>query len=147
MINDIVKPKGTLQILLTGPDGIIKTNHNVDNLVVTTGKQWIAARMYDSATPDEMSHMGVGTDNTAANASDTTLAVEAARVALTSTTVSTNTTQYLASFAAGTGTGALVEAGIFNDSSAGTMLCRTVFPVVNKGADDTLSITWTITIN
>jgi hypothetical protein len=147
MINDIVKPKGTLQILLTGPDGIIKTNHNVDNLVVTTGKQWIAARMYDSATPDEMSHMGVGTDNTAANVSDTTLAVEAARVALTSTTVSTNTTQYLASFAAGTGTGALVEAGIFNDSSAGTMLCRTVFPVVNKGADDTLSITWTITIN
>lgn len=147
MINDIVKPKGTLQILLTGPDGVIKTNHNVDNLVVTTGKQWIAARMYDSAQPNEMSHMAVGTDNTAANVSDTTLAVEAARVSLTSTTVSTNTTQYVASFAAGTGTGALVEAGIFNAVSSGTMLCRTVFPVVNKGADDTLAITWTITIN
>jgi hypothetical protein len=147
MINDIVKPKGTLQILLTGPDGVIKTNHNVDNLVVTTGKQWLAARMYDSATPNEMSHMAVGTDNTAADVSDTTLAVEAARVALTSTTVSTNTTQYLAAFPAGTGTGALVEAGILNAGSAGTLLCRTVFPVVNKGADDTLSITWTITIN
>jgi len=147
MINDIVKPKGNLQILLTGPDGIVKTNHNVDNLVVTTGKQWIAARMYDSAEPAQMSHMAVGTDNTAADVADTTLAVEAARVALTSTTVSTNTTQYVASFPAGTGTGALVEAGILNDSSAGTLLCRTVFPVVNKGADDTLSITWTITIN
>jgi len=108
MINDIVKPKGNLQILLTGPDGIVKTNHNVDNLVVTTGKQWIAARMYDSAEPAQMSHMAVGTDNTAADVADTTLAVEAARVALTSTTVSTNTTQYVASFPAGTGTLQLV---------------------------------------
>lgn len=147
MINDIVNPKGTLQILLTGPDGIVKTNHNVNNLVVTSGKQWIAARMFDSAEPAQMSHMAVGTDNTAAAVGDTTLVAELARRALTSTTVSTNTTQYVASYPAGTGTGALVEAGIFNDSASGTMLCRTVFPVVNKGADDTLSITWTITIN
>jgi len=26
------------------------------------------------------------------------------------------------------------------------MLCRTVFPVVNKQADDTMSVTWTITL-
>jgi hypothetical protein len=54
---------------------------------------------------------------------------------------------YVASFPAGTGTGAVTEAGIFNASSGGTMLCRTVFSVVNKGADDAMSITWTITVS
>jgi hypothetical protein len=54
---------------------------------------------------------------------------------------------YIASFPAGTGTGAVVEAGVFNDPTAGTMLCRTVFAVVNKGADDAMSITWAITVS
>jgi hypothetical protein len=56
-------------------------------------------------------------------------------------------TTYVASFPAGTGTGAVTEAGIFNASSAGTMLCRTVFGVVNKGVDDAMSITWAITVS
>ena len=37
--------------------------------------------------------------------------------------------------------------GIFNDDETGTMLCRTVFAVVNKAANDTLSVTWTVTIS
>lgn len=147
MFTDNIIPQGMLSIQLTGPDGEKKYDEVVPNLVVTTGKNWIASRMYDTAIPDDMSHMAVGTNNTAAAAGDTTLNTESARVALTSTTVSTNTTQYVATFGAGTGTGALVEAGILNASSSGTMLCRTVFSVVNKGADDTLTITWTITIN
>lgn len=147
MINDIINPKGKLRILLTAADGSVKNDTLVDNLVVTTGKQWIAARMYDTGIPDQMSHMAVGTDNTAADVGDTALIAEGARVSLSSTSVSTNTTQYVATFPAGTGTGALVEAGILNAASVGTLLCRTVFPVVNKGVDDTLSITWTITIN
>jgi hypothetical protein len=53
---------------------------------------------------------------------------------------------YSASFGAGVGTGALTEAGIFNASSAGTLLCRTVFSVINKAANDTMSITWTVTL-
>jgi hypothetical protein len=54
---------------------------------------------------------------------------------------------YVATFSAGTGTGAVVEAGIFNAASAGTMLCRTVFAVVNKGVDDAMTITWQITVS
>jgi hypothetical protein len=54
---------------------------------------------------------------------------------------------YVATFPAGTGTGAVTEAGLFNASSAGTLLCRTVFSVINKGAADTLGITWTVTVN
>jgi hypothetical protein len=31
-----------------------------------------------------------------------------------------------------------------NSSSSGTMLCRTVFSVINKAATDSLSISWVI---
>jgi hypothetical protein len=66
---------------------------------------------------------------------------------LASTTVTANAIEYVASFPAGTGTGAVTEAGVFNAASAGTMLCRTVFSVVNKGAADAMSVTWTITVS
>ena len=39
-----------------------------------------------------------------------------------------------------------LEAGIFNAATSGTMLCHVIFPVVNKQADDTMSVTWTITL-
>lgn len=148
MFNDSIKMKGKLSIVLTGPDGEIKDQQEIDNLVVTVGKNFIASRMKD-ATATAMSHMEVGTGTTAAAVGDTALqtAVASSRVALTSTTVTTNSVAYVATFPAGTGTGALTEAGIFNASSSGTMLCRTVFSVINKGAADTLGITWTVTVN
>ena len=147
MFNDIINPKGQLKIQLTGPNGVVKHEETVKNLVVTAGKGFIAARMSASGTPTEMTHMAVGTDNTAAAVGDTALGSEAGRVSLSTTTVTSNEVEYVATFGAGTGTGALVEAGILNAGSGGTLLCRTVFSVVNKGADDTLTITWTITIN
>jgi hypothetical protein len=61
--------------------------------------------------------------------------------------VTTNNVAYVATFPAGTGTGAVTEAGLFNDGTAGDMLCRTVFSVINKGAADTLGVTWTVTVN
>jgi len=95
-----------------------------------------------------MSHMAIGTGSTAAAAGNTTLGTESARVALTSTTVTGPAIAYVASFPAGTPASltAITEAGIFNASSAGTMLCRTVFAVVNKDVNDTMSITWTVTM-
>jgi hypothetical protein len=147
MINDVIKMTGELRITVTNPEGNVTQETVVPNLVVTAGKNWIAGRMYDTGIPDEMSHMAIGTGTTAAAAGDTALGTQAGIVSLTSTTVSTNTVQYVATFGAGTGTGAITEAGIFNAASSGTMLCRTVFSVINKGAADTLGITWTITVN
>lgn len=147
MIQDAIKMTGELKITVTNPDNNVVQEVVVPNLVVTAGKNWIAGRMYDTGIPDEMSHMAIGTGTTAAAAGDTALGTQAGIVALTSTTVSTNTVQYVATFGAGTGTGAITEAGIFNAASSGTMLCRTVFSVINKGAADTLGITWTITVN
>ena len=99
------------------------------------------------ASATAMSHMAIGSNSTAAASGDSALGTELGRVALTSTTVSTNSVTYVGDFPAGTGTGAVVEAGILNASSSGTLLCRTVFSVVNKAAADTLKITWTLTVS
>lgn len=145
MINDTIKVTGELKITVTKPDGNVHETI-VPNIVVTDGKEYIASRMKDT-TATAMSHMAIGTGSTAAAAGDAALGTEAGRVALTSTTVTSNAVAYVATFAAGTGTGAITEAGIFNASSSGTLLCRTVFSVINKGAADTLGITWTVTVN
>ena len=131
--------KGHLTIALNG-----EVVQEVDNLVVTAGKGFVASRMAGTSA-NVMSHMAIGTGSTAAVASDTALGSEAARTALTSTNVSGAVVTYVDTFAAGTGTGAITEAAILNASSGGTMLCRTVFSVVNKGASDSMTITWTVT--
>ena len=141
-----LKVTGGLKVEVKDKDGNVKDSRELKNLVVTAGLGYIASRMKE-ATADVMTHMAIGTDNTAAAAGNTALGTEAARQALTSTTVSSNTVEYVASFAAGTGTGAITEAGVLNAASGGTMLCRTVFSVVNKGASDSMTITWTITIS
>ena len=141
MINDGLKLKGKLTIALN--DEVVQ---EVPNLVVTTGKDYVASRMKD-ATATAMSHMAIGSGSTAAAASDTALGNQEARTTLTSTTVTDNDVVYVDTFPAGTGTGAITESGIFNASSGGTMLCRTVFSVVNKGASDAMTITWTVTVS
>jgi hypothetical protein len=139
MFDSSLKLTGHLSVSING-----EVVQEIPNLVVTTGKNYVASRMKD-ATATAMSHIAIGTGSSAAAAGDTTLGTEAARVALTSTTVSTNTVTYVGTFAAGSGTGSITESGIFNASSAGTLLCRTVFGVVSKASSDQMSITWVIT--
>ena len=140
MLNDGLKLTGKLSIAIN--DEVVK---EVPNLVVTAGKNYVADRIKNNSTV--MSHMAIGTGTAAAAAGNTALGSESARTALTSSTVTDNEIVYVDTFAAGTGTGAITEAGIFNASSGGTMLCRTVFSVVNKGASDAMTITWTVTVS
>ena len=143
---DETKATGKLIVEIKDKKGNVKETRELENLVVDTGLAFIASRMKD-ATATAMSHMAIGTGTSAAASGNTTLGTEAARVALTSTTVTSNAVAYVCSFAAGTGTGAITEAGILNGASGGTLLCRTVFSVVNKGASDSMTITWTVTIS
>ena len=140
MINDDLSLKGKLAIAING-----EVVQEVDNLVVTAGKGYVADRMKNNSTI--MSHMAVGTSTSSAAAGNTTLGTEVARVGLTSTAVSGAVVTYVATFGAGTGTGAITEAGILNASSSGTLLCRTVFSVINKGSSDAMTITWTVTVS
>ena len=144
--NDSVKATGQVSIDIFGPNGELKEKAYIPNLVVAVGRAYIASRMKDDSST-AMSHMAVGTGAVAADAADTTLGTEANRQLLSSTVVASNVVTYTAEYAAGQGTGALTEAGIFNASSAGTMLCRTVFDVINKAADDSMTITWTVTLS
>lgn len=156
--NENLKLSGMLQIVVNGPDGTVKDSREVKNLVVQDGLRWITSSMAKTSnTPAAMTHMGIGDGTTAAaDAQTDLLGTNKFRKAFTTATVANS------SPAAGRGNivyvcffdtadnitgGAVTEAGIFNAASAGTMLCRTVFPVVNKGASDTMTITWTITLD
>jgi hypothetical protein len=147
MLKDSLKLKGRVGIVLKDKDGKVKETREIDNLVVDTGLAFIASRMKD-ATATAMTHMALGSGSTAAAANNTALGSQlGSREALDSTTVTSNAVAYVASFEAGDATGAVTEAGLFNASSGGTMLCRTVFSVVNKLADDSMTVTWTVTIS
>ena len=146
MINDDLKLRGDVAIVLKDKDGKVKESREINNLVVSAGLTYICSRMAD-ASAGVMSHMALGSGTTAAAAGDTDLeSILGSREALDSTTASSNTITYVSSFEAGEGTGAVTEAGIFNAATSGTMLCHVIFPVVNKQSDDTMSVTWTITL-
>lgn len=146
MINEGLKLRGDVALVLRDKDGNIKEQREEKNLVVSAGLNFITSRMKDG-TASVMSHMAVGSDSTAPAAGNTDLgSILGSRELLDSTTVTDNTITYVSSFEAGDGTGAITEAGIFNASTAGTMLCRVVFGTITKAADDTLQITWTITL-
>jgi hypothetical protein len=141
MLNDGLQITGAIEIKLNGE--IVRTTPNV---VVTTGKIWVAKRL--DGQDAKMAYMDLGTGITAAVPANTALQapITGARKANTAT-VSSNTVTYTTTWVAGEGTGAVTEAGIFDAATAGEMLARKQFSVVNKGANDTMTISWTITIN
>ena len=87
--------------------------------------------------------MAIGTGSPAGNA----LGNESARVAFTSKTRANAVITVVGDYAAGVGTAALTEAGWFDNSAGGNMWASATFAVINKGAADTLKITWTLTIS
>jgi hypothetical protein len=145
MFTESVSVKGNLEVILLDANGSQKDFRKVDNLVVAVGKDVIASRLVGNSLA-VMSHMAVGESNTTAVTSQTALGTEAGRVSLDSTLRASNTITYTATFPAGTGTGALQEAGIFNGGVTGNMLCRTTFSPVTKAAGDTIVITWNVTV-
>lgn len=147
--------RGKCVIKLYGPGGelkdqrVILAEREVPNTVTTGGDKYVADQLSDQGEP-AMGWMAVGT-GTGQGASDNVLATELDRNALDSTTQGTgandNDVIYVCTWAAGDGTGALTEAGIFNNATPGLgqMLCVASFSVINKGAADSLVITWTLT--
>jgi hypothetical protein len=141
-----VPMKGHIKIQLNG-----KTVVDKSNTFTAVGDAHVADQL--AATPGEaaMGWMAVGTNNTAFTTASTTLTKELDRNALAAgypeqgAGASDNDVIYKATWAAGDGTGAIQEAGIFNSSASGTMLAASTFPVINKGASDVLTITWTVT--
>ena len=123
MIYDKVKARGIVRRVVTDQNGMILDDLQVNNLVVSSGQAFICSRMA-GVSNGVMTHMGLGSGTTAANAADTDIeSILGSRGALDSTTVSANVITFSATFSAGSATGAVTEAGVF----------------------DTMSFTWSIT--
>jgi hypothetical protein len=142
---DELKVTGHLKIFLNG-----KKVRDIDNLVVTEGKEWIASRM-QGVTDAVMGWMTIGTGTTAAVVGDSTCETQVFHQALTVSggSVAGAVITFATTYAAGDGTGAITEACITNNTTVdtGDMLARTVFGVVNKAAGDTMTISWSVTIS
>lgn len=151
MFHDTVKITGDLTIQRYNELGELTLEEHLTNLIVNTGKTFIAGRM-GSSPPAVMTHMAIGAPSFVPSPlpQDTTLSTELARVVMSPAggMSSGNTVTYVGTFPAGTGTNsAITEAGIFSASSGGNMLCRTTFVGISKLSTDNLVITWTITIS
>lgn len=143
------KLSGYWWIKLYGPDGKLKDQREGHNIVTTNGKEYLAqllAANLNSGTTNTFRYIAIGTGSTAESAAQTALVTEASRHTGTVSYVSNAIYQVRATFAAGSGTGAIVEYGLLNSNSAGVMLTRDLESAINKGASDTLTVVHQVTI-
>ena len=87
------------------------------------------------------------TDATGEAAGDTALGTEQSRHTGTATYTSGAIYEVVATHGTNSGTGAIVEYGLFSANAAGTMLCRDTESAINKGASDTLTVTAQLTFS
>lgn len=140
--DDSIKATGFVVLQLFGPDGLVKETR-VANTVTTAGKDGLADQILASPSLGKPTHAALGTGTP----SGTALGTELDRNAFTSKTRSNAVVTMVTDWAAGDGTGAITEAGLFDASSSGNMWCSASFSVVNKAAGDSLSLTWTLTLS
>ena len=143
---ETLKATGELLIEVRNEQGQLVEKRHVPNMVVTVGKNWIVDRMLSNGSA-VMSHMAVGSGNTAPALGQTALTNQLARIPFNSINQVGNTVTFVAVYNAGVGTGSLTEAGIFNAATNGTMLARTTFGTLTKASDDVVTVSWTITIS
>lgn len=149
---EFIHLKGSVKVQLFDKDGNLKQSHEDHNLVVTAGKNYLAAWLQAASQAGKfMSYIALGTGTTSPASGNTTLETELSgggysRVQGTLTN-STNTWTNTAQFDPGNGTAAITEAGLFSASSSGTMFARQTFSAYNKVAGDTMIIAWTVTFN
>jgi hypothetical protein len=142
--------KGKYFVTLYGPDGNVKEQREGENVVTTNGKEFMASFLYSAvaaAATFTGRYIAIGTGTSSESASDTGLGTEASRTTGTASYVSNQIYQITATFATGSGTGAITEYGLFSSSTGGTLVSRDVETAVNKGANDTLTVTYQLTIS
>lgn len=137
-MTDKLKLKGTARTILTHDDGRVEVFEQ-HNMIVNSGFSFVISSMINSGAsrPNPMGYIALGTSNTAASATDTTLGNETYRKAGTwSWTSGSNTFTITANWDRGAVLGTITEAGVFNAASGGTMLDRLIFSTPFTGASD-----------
>lgn len=147
MIQQKTGLKGKIRLEHYNAQGELLQVREQDNLVVNGGKT-LAVQRLAGITATAVSHIAVGTDNTAAAAAQTALIAETHREscsAALATVTTANDSVILESTFNFAGSFAIVESGLFNDATTGTMFNRAVFSVVNVNNGDSIVFKWTIT--
>lgn len=144
---------------LRGPDGALKQEGVIENLVTDHGDEWSARRTANLTAPSVITGMRLGTGTTAvaktgAGAAIVTYVTGSAE-AVTSQILDPGAgwdAEYANTWAAGVATANGIAEMVVTDESpltnvagtAGNTVARALLsPVVNKGAGDTLTVTWT----
>jgi hypothetical protein len=108
------------------------------NGITNAGFASVAGLILTDVGDTPYDYSAIGTGSTAFDPTQTALVTEIKRKAGTGTRVTTSVTndtaQHVTTFSSAdglTGTSAVTESGVFNASSAGTMLCRQTFSALN----------------
>lgn len=148
-MNDTVKLRGAIQLILTAPDGTV-IERKEENTVVTAGRSWALRQLASGHinTSQAISHLAIGTSTTAPSTADTALASENSRKTCSFDTsgLTSSTPWWRAEVVFNTNEAntTLGEVGLFNSSSGGTMLARATFGTINKTTSNTLNVSYTI---
>lgn len=166
-LEDLMAGEGLAVVRLFDERGRLTFDETVHNLITDAGDLYIAQKVItaiapaSAAAPTAMTGMKLGTGSTAAAKSGAGGALvtylTASNLAFDATYPQTSnlgaglgvTAVYKTTWGAGVATSATIqECVIVNDSgtnatsTAGNTISRIVFTAVNKGASDTLAITW-----
>jgi hypothetical protein len=143
--HDQMRLVANLDLVLTGPDGKVKTRRRIHNTYTTAGKYGAADQFLLAPTIPKPGWMEVGTGSPAATLLGAYIA--GSRTALSSKTRLNAVVTMVCTFGPTIGTGAITECGLFDVVTENTvnMWASASFAVVNKAAADSLTATWEIT--
>jgi hypothetical protein len=129
-----IQVKNNLKIEVYDSKGKLVKSYEGSNLITTLGFSAMASRLYSNSGYNPFTYIAIGTGDTAPEKTDTALETEIDREVATCTLMTTDTTDdtlqmtYIFDIS---GDHNLTEAGVFNASSAGTMLARHTFSALS----------------
>lgn len=147
---NVIRVMGRYIAQLYGPDGFLKQEVIGKNVVCTNGKEFLASFLYSAAlaaATNTCKYIAIGSDATAEAASNTAMGTELSRHTGTVSYVSNQIFQVKATFATGSGTGSIYEYGLLSSNTGGTLISRDTEALITKGANDTLTVTYQLTIS
>jgi len=158
--SDSASISGHVTIKVFDENGVLTQYVESDNLVVDVGLDGMVDRIFGTALQPlplqifDFVHIGTGSVF-APNATQTDLEIPLGGLCVRvqdvsvfgdSTITGETTATIEALFDGGDCAGQIVEAGVFNNVTAGTMSARSTFGIVTIGAGDTLTVSYEITI-